>query len=467
MREQNDSTTAANAAPAEVSGTFVTIFVPDDHPLLRLKRTLDWKAIEEVMTKHWRQAGRNVDGGRGRPFPAPFYVRLLVWKWVEGDHSRHSEKHLSESVVARCFLDLTAQQMMHVRDHSSIARAEADLGAEGKKEVNALVIQAAQEAGFTNDELLSSDTTVQEPLIGYPNEPGILKGLAARIARALVKLKRRGVKRAPEGIAQTKEIYQSVKEHHLFAKTKAEKQKILARLVKQSEQLISTTQEVIKQVGPRCGPVKQSAVAKLKHMVEVARELIPQIKSWMKTGKVATGKIIHAGITQARAIVKGQGRVKFGMKWLIHRLTGGYLFGRRVGAQADENQMPAEGLKDYREVFGAAATPKMSVYDRGASLAAAAPKLQAEGVEKVGIPPRGQGEWMVGEQDQRVVKSERGKTEGSIGRLKSNKYRFSHRQERSLETQEAAGQRAIVSANLNTLMRDVVKQAKAASPAQG
>ena len=70
---------------------------------------------------------------------------------------------------------------------------------------------------------------------------------------------------------------------------------------------------------------------------------------------------------------------------------------------------------------------------------------------------------MVGEKDQKLVKSQRGKTEGSIGRLKSKKYGFSHRQERSLATQEAAGQRAMVSANLNTLMRDLSAQAKAAN----
>ena len=150
------------------------------------------------------------------------------------------------------------------------------------------------------------------------------------------------------------------------------------------------------------------------------------------------------------------------MKGLLHRLTGGYLFGHRVAPRADENQMPTESLTDYRELFGPKATPKMVVYDRGASVRAVAPKLHQAGVKKVGIPPRGQGAWLVGEKDRRVVKSERGKTEGSIGRLKSRKYGFSHRQERSVETQDAAGQRALVSVNLNTLMRDVVTQAQSA-----
>jgi hypothetical protein len=268
---------------------------------------------------------------------------------------------------------------------------------------------------------------------------------------------------AQAGIKQATEIYQSVKEHHLFARTKAEKQKLLARIVAQTEALIKTTKEVSEQVSERCGQVKRQVAAKLNRLVEVSQELIPQIKSWLKTGRVATEKILHAGITAARAIVKGRGKVKFGMKWLICRVRGGYLFGRRVEARADENKMPQEALMDHRRVFGKQATPQMVVYDRGASLRAAAEKLQQAGVKKVGIPPRGHSEWLVGEKDQKVVKSERGKTEGSIGRLKSKKYGFSQRQERSVETQDAAGQRAIASVNLNTLMRDLVAQAKAAS----
>jgi hypothetical protein len=36
-----------------------------NHPLLRLKRTLPWEALCEVMTRHWRQAGKNIDGRPG------------------------------------------------------------------------------------------------------------------------------------------------------------------------------------------------------------------------------------------------------------------------------------------------------------------------------------------------------------------------------------------------------------------
>src|SRR5215510_9091671 len=373
------------------------------------------------------------------------------------------EEYLSESVVARRFLDWQDTELKPLRDHSSIARAEAALGAEGKAAVNAVVLKTAEQLRFTDGARLSSDTTVQEPAIGYPTEPGILKGLAQRIARALRKLKARGVQAAKAGSEQAQQLYRSVKAHHLFAKTKEEKAPLLAQIVAQSEALLERTKDALQQVSARCGRVKQGAAATLQRRGEVASTLIPQITQWLKTGRVATEKIVHRGLPAARAITKGAGKVKVGMKWLINRLPGGYLFGRRVAARADETQMPAAALQAYRAVFGEKATPRMAVYDRGARLPAAAKVLKQAGVQRVGIPPRGQGEWMVGKKDQKVVKSERGKTEGSLGRLKSRKYGFSHRQERSIETPDAAGQRAIVSANLTTLLRALVESANTAS----
>jgi hypothetical protein len=185
----------ASAAPASL-GEMVSIFVPDNYPIMQLKRALDWAEIKAVMNKHWRESSKNVDGGRGLAWPTDLYAPLLVLKWLKSYHSRQMKDYLIKSVVARRFLELQEERLRQIRDHASIDQAEAALGAEGKAAVNALVIKTAQKLNFTNNKLLSSDTTVQEPVIGYPNEPGILKGWADRVNRALTKLKRRGVKAA-------------------------------------------------------------------------------------------------------------------------------------------------------------------------------------------------------------------------------------------------------------------------------
>lgn len=467
MKEQTDSMPESAAAP-EPCLQLVSIYVSDDHPLLQLKRALDWEAIREVMIKHWRQAGKNVDGGPGLPWPVELYVPLVVLLLVKVYHSRQMEEYVRENVVARLFMGLEHQLEGSVRDHANIARAVEALGVAGIAEVNQLIVKQAQALGFSSSEVLSSDTTVQEPQIGYPNEPGILKGLAERCARALRKLQKRGVEGAAEALEKTKEIYRLVKEHHLFAAGKEAKEKLLEQMMRRTRELMAQAKQIIKQIGETGGRVVASARGKLKEMGEVAARLLPQIEQWLRTGVVAKGKIIHAGLREARAIVKRGGgkKVRFGYKWLIHRLAGGYLFGKRVGATDDERQMPLESLKDYRAVFGPGQTPQMSIYDRGGSAPKTIQKLREEGVSKVGIPPRGKAAWPVEAEDQVKVKSERGKTEGSIGTLKSKKYGLSHRQERTTETQSAAGQRSICSLNLNLLMRDLSRAAKAASAAQ-
>jgi hypothetical protein len=98
----------------------------------------------------------------------------------------------------------------------------------------------------------------------------------------------------------------------------------------------------------------------------------------------------------------------------------------------------------------------MLVYDRGGSAAKTVQKLHQAGVKKVGIEPVGQAAWSIAMADQKKVKSQRAKTEGSIGALKSSKYAFHHGRQRSPQTLVATGQWALVCLNVNKLMRDLV-----------
>jgi hypothetical protein len=68
METRNDSTRTSVGAPAR-PGAWVSLFVGDEHPLLRLKQGLDWAALTEVLVTHWRAAGKNVDGGPGVRWP--------------------------------------------------------------------------------------------------------------------------------------------------------------------------------------------------------------------------------------------------------------------------------------------------------------------------------------------------------------------------------------------------------------
>ena len=458
MEEQGDCTSGV-CPGASATGEMVSIYVDHNHPLLQLKRALPWEALCEVMTRHWRQAGKNTDGRPGLAWDVALYVPLVVLMLVKHLHARDMEAYVAENVVARVFIGRQDDPRPQIRDHSNIARAYTALGQDGVEEVNALVLHVAQDYGFADVRNLSSDTTAQELPIGYPNEPGILRGWAQRCGRALVQLKTRGVWGVDHALAQVQTILRSVKEHHLFPKGKQAKRQVLTRLLTEVGQLVVHTRPLLRRLGDSRDRVPQRATATLVAMHEVAKRLIPQIVQWITMGVVAKGKIVHAGITQARALVRHKAgkEVEFGLPYLLSRLGGGYIFGTLIRGVVDESKMPLQALAGYRALFGAHATPELVVYDRGGDATATLKALAHEGVKQLGIQPKGQRAWHVAEDVRQTVRSERGKTEGIIGTLKTDKYGFNKPKERLWQTLEMAGPRSILSFNLHKLMRDLVR----------
>jgi hypothetical protein len=458
MEEQGDCMSGV-CPGASASGETVSIYVDYKHPLLQLKRALPWEALCEVMTRHWRQAGKNTEGRPGLPWDVALYVPLVVLMLVKHLNAREMEAYVSENVVARVFIGRQGDAKPQIRDHSNIARAYAALGKDGVDEINALILHVAADLGFADIRILSADTTAQELSIGYPNEPGILRGWAQRCGRALVKLKTRAVVGVETALAQVQTILRTVKEHHLFAKSRAAKRQVLTRLLTEVGQLVVQTRPIVMRLGQRRDRVTQRATATLVAMHEVAKRLIPQIVQWLTTGVVAKGKIVHAGVTQARALVRHKAgkEVEFGLPYLLSRLGGGYIFGTVLHGGVDESKMPLQALAGYRAIFGAQATPALVVYDRGGYATATVRALATEGVKEIGIQPRGQRAWHVAEAVRATVRSERGKTEGIIGTLKTAKYGFNKPKERLWQTLEMAGPRSILSFNLNKLMRDLLR----------
>src|SRR5918998_3728587 len=177
--------------------------------------------------------------------------------------SRQMEAYLAENVVARVFIGRQRDVQCQIRDHSNIARAYAALGQAGIDEVTHLVIKQAHAFGCVDEGVISSDTTAQELAIGYPNEPGILRGLAQRCGRALRQLKKRGLQGLDAALEQSQTILRSVKEHHLFTKSKADKREVLTRILTEVSELMVQTRPLVERFATRVDRVIQSARSRL------------------------------------------------------------------------------------------------------------------------------------------------------------------------------------------------------------
>ena len=127
MKEHDDCTRGV-CSDASAHGETVQVYVAYHHPLLQLKRALPWEALCEVMTRHWRQAGKNTDGRPGLPWDVALYVPLVVLMLVKNLIAREMEAYVAENVVARVFIGRQDDPSPQMRDHSNIARAYVALG---------------------------------------------------------------------------------------------------------------------------------------------------------------------------------------------------------------------------------------------------------------------------------------------------------------------------------------------------
>lgn len=439
---------------------YVAVPVDPNHPLLKLKEILPWTQLFNIADAAWGKNGKNVTHGKGRKWNTRLYLMIIVLKIILGLHSRQMEKNLAENAVSRLFIDYEDYPIPQVRDHSNIARAEESLGKEALQEINDIILRLAKKLGYADISSLSADTTVQESAIGYPNEPGILRGVAERCRRAFNKLIKNGVQVGKNVINKAQEIIASAKEYHLFAKDHEEKEGILTRMLQQVRDLQDQTVETVCSIKEATSRPIVSARNKLLEMQEVTSVLVPQILQWLTTGVVAKDKILHPSNTKARAIVKNKvgKKVEFGFKYLIARLGGGYLFGELYYGNPSEPSMPVEAVKEYKRIFGSDKAPEILGYDRAGDCDNTIEELKELGVAKPGIQPKGKRPWPVDETDRDQVKTLRAEIEGAIGTLKSDKYGFNSPGERKEPNLAATGIRSIISKNLNQLMRDICKR---------
>jgi hypothetical protein len=184
-------------------------------------------------------------------------------------------------------------------------------------------------------------------------------------------------------------------------------------------------------------------------------KLVPQIRHWLRTGFVASGKIINLHIPQLYSIVRGKvGKaVEFGLSWGITRLRGGFVLATMASDKTDftDSTYAVRAVEDLVALFGKA--PRSYAYDRGGYSTQNVERLGKLGVRNIGLAPRGHAPWEVEGKVKEGLIRERALVEDSIGTIKCPKFGFNRPAARSAAMMGVCGQRAVLGLNLTKLLR--------------
>src|SRR5450432_3822044 len=425
------------------------------HPMVVLTDALDWTEME-VRAEKIR--GMKLKNAAGRPPRLRALLGALTVMAVRRLPYREVEEQIRYYAPARYLCGLTETDW--TPDFTTIQDFAELLGEEGVRLINEAVVTKAVALGLADPKVAVADMTAQEAAIPHPNEMGLLAGFLRSVEAAAGKVGRSLKGFLSKAVGKLKAAKEQVRKYRLFAKdkTKQVKNKMVAQMANIIEginQQLGKSLAAAAHHGRKLRGQAFVARRKLGELHETMAKLLPQIRYWLRTGYVASGKIINLHIPQLYSIVRGKvGKaVEFGLSWGITRLKGGFVLATVASAKKDftDTTFAVAAVEQVAALCGKA--PRSYAYDRGGYSEENIERLRELGVREVGLALRGQAKWQVeGKIRDRLIK-ERALVEGSIGTIKCLKYGFNRPAARSVAMMGVCGQRAVLGLNLTKLTR--------------
>jgi hypothetical protein len=431
------------------------ITVPENHPMVVLTDTVDWTEME-VRAEKIR--AKKLKNAAGRPPHLRATLGALTLMAIRQRPYRELEDQIRYYAPARYLCGLTETDW--TPDFTTIHDFAQLLGEDGVKLINEGIVEQAVKLGLADTRVAVADMTAQEAAIPHPNEMGLLAGFVRSVESAAGKVGKSLKGFVAKAAGKMKAAKEQLRKYRLSAKakTKAAKDRMVA-------QMTSIVEEINKQLGRALAAasaqgqkLRGHAVTAQRNLTELHQamaKLVPQIRHWLRTGFVASGKVINLHIPELYSIVRGKvGKtVEFGLSWGITRLGGGFVLATvaPVKAALTDAVFAVEAVKQLARLFGKA--PRSYAYDRAGHSAKNVQDLRALGVRDVALAPRGQAPWEVEGKIRKRLVQERALVEGSIGTMKCTKYGFNRPAARSAGMMGVCGQRAALGLNLTKLVR--------------
>jgi len=437
-----------------------TISIDPNHRLVQLTDTLDWTEMEE-RAEGIRQ--KKLKNGAGRPPHLRTMLGAIVFMATRRLTYREAEDQIRYYAPARYLCGLTETEW--TPDFTTIQDFTELMGEDGVRLLNEYGVELAVEKKLADPSMMVADTTAQEAAIPHPNEMGLM----ASFLRSVTSAGKRVGGAVKDFLGKTAGKFEAAKkklrDYRLGAKskTKAAKDRMVSEMTAIVDGIRSALGAALDAAKGGVAKLRGHGVVARNHLVrlhDTMTKLLPQIRHWLRTGHVASGKIINLYIPELYSIVRGKvGKaVEFGLRWGIARLRGGFLLATvsQSKLELEDARFAVRAVRDHATLFGK--PPRAYAYDRGGWSAANVSALKKLGVRDVGLAPRGRMQWAVRGRTRDRLIHERALVEAGIGSIKSSRYGFNHPAARSAAMMGACGQRAVLGFNLSKLVRHLAER---------
>ena len=428
--------------------TLISVPVPEENRYRILSEVLSWTELAEVANKH---RSKKVNIMLGRSLDLRAHLGAYIAQSMNGWTDRETEEMLRYHAGVRILCGL--QESNGSIDRTSIEKFRNHIGSKGAHELHKIIVKCAAGAGFTGSDLCSSDTTVQEAPIQYPTEVGHMKKINEKLLAFGSQLNKKA-KAALDRLGE--EAKKIVTEIRLFTRGKTDQ--AIAKKKKLSLRLHSTVKKSVELVKSNILNLQNGLASKKSMQIELYEKMLEQIIHWLRTGKHPVDKIVSLWSTDSRAITRNKAAkaVEFGRRWIVTRLSGGYVFGapcEKLGGDSDV-KIAGEVLANFVQNVGT--LPTTFVYDRGGDGALNHQILEAMGIQNNCVFRNANEKMSVSPAVFEMARRERALSEANIANLKHERYGLNKPRARSMESCILKGFTAMMGFNTNHLLVDVL-----------
>jgi IS5 family transposase len=153
-----------------------------DHELLRAARLIDWDSLHESLLKYYSLLGRS-----GKPIRLMVGLHILKHRYNCSDERAVEELH--ENAYWQCFCGYETFQTGVLLEPTSLVKFRNRLGAEGMKEIEAVLLGTWGQMGLVRTKKVAADTTAQPKNIVYPTEVDLLHRIREKIVQKVKRVR--------------------------------------------------------------------------------------------------------------------------------------------------------------------------------------------------------------------------------------------------------------------------------------
>ena len=272
------------------------ITLPENHPMVVLTDTVDWRELEIAAEKIRRKKLKNA---AGRPPALRATLGALTLMAIRKMPYREAEEQIRYYAPARYLCGLTETDW--TPDFTTIQDFAQLVGEDGCRLINEAVVKQAVDLGLADAKVAVADMTAQEAAIPHPNEMGLLGGFVRSVQAA--------AKRAGKGFqdflskagGKFRAAKEQLRKYRLFAKSKEAKNRMVAQMTWAIEAINKKLGQALAAGAEQGRKLRGHAVdarRRLAELHETMDRLVPQIRHWLRTGFVASGKVINLHIPE-------------------------------------------------------------------------------------------------------------------------------------------------------------------------